>query len=69
MDKPSRIAACPDLAHLKPEMRAKLQRIYGEGHARDGDALLDQLRCLHCGRHAHFLFACPELQFMTKADR
>ena len=57
------------LADVAPETRAKLQRIYDEGHARTGDAQLDRLRCMHCGRHEHFLFACPELQFMSKADR
>lgn len=61
--------SCPKLTHLKLETRKKLTRMYEEGHTVDADNFLRKLGCLHCGALAHFLVACPELQFTTKDQR
>ncbi len=65
----SRIVQCPDLSHLHMETRRKLQRSYDEGETARADKFLERLRCLRCGGLDHFLVSCPELAFLSKADR
>jgi hypothetical protein len=65
----SRILNCPQLSHLKMDMRRKLSGMYDQGKKADADKLLGTMRCLHCGSWGHFVVGCPDLQFTTKDER